>query len=61
VTRVAKASDLAARINAAHDEALRSALNAAVLSGRLLIEAKEQTGHGSWSTWVKVHLRFGDR
>jgi hypothetical protein len=64
VTRVAKASDLAARINAAHDEAFRSArsaLDAAVLCGRLLIEAKEQTGHGSWSTWVKVHLRFGDR
>ena len=50
MTRVAKASDLAARINAAHDEALRSALNAAVLSGRLLIEAKEQTG------WIVVDM-----
>jgi hypothetical protein len=61
VTCVAKASDLAARINAAHDEAFRSALDAAVLCGRLLLEAKQRLGHGAWAKWVEANLRFGDR
>ncbi len=49
---------LAARINAAHDEALasvRTALGHACRAGDLLIEAKRQLGHGDWLPWLRQH------
>ena len=49
---------LAAKINAAHDEALasvRTALGHACRAGDLLLEAKRQLGHGAWLPWLRQH------
>ena len=60
----APALNLAERIEEAHRSATRNARNAlelAALCGELLIEAKEQVGHGGWLAWVEANLSFGDR
>jgi hypothetical protein len=52
--------ELAARINAAHDAAFRSAqsaIEAAVECGRLLIQAKAALTHGEWLTWLEANTR----
>jgi Protein of unknown function (DUF3102) len=52
-----EASELAARINAAHDElvqGLRTTVERAVALGRLLLEAKARFGHGRWLAWLEA-------
>jgi len=54
--------DLAARINAAHDQAagaLRSGLEHARRAGELLIEAKARVPHGQWLPWLAVSVSDG--
>jgi hypothetical protein len=54
----------AKRIEAEHRAAIgaaRTAIEHAFECGRLLIEAKEQVGHGGWLAWVEGHLSFGAR
>ena len=41
--------------------AASTAIEHAFECGRLLIEAKEQVGHGGWLAWVRGHLSFGAR
>jgi hypothetical protein len=63
--------DLAVRINREHEAteiavhaaqaAAHSAVTHAVNVGCLLLEAKEQVGHGSWEAWVKAHIAFSPR
>jgi hypothetical protein len=60
----APALNLAERIEGAHKSATsfaRNALEFAALCGELLLEAKEQVGHGNWLAWVEANLSFGDR
>jgi Protein of unknown function (DUF3102) len=57
-------ADLAGRINAAHvaaAAALKSSVGHAMLAGELLLEAKEQVGHGEWLPWLKTNFPFSDR
>jgi hypothetical protein len=57
-------ADLAARINVAHEAAgtaLKSGVAHAMHAGDLLIEAKEQLGHGEWLPWLKTNFPFSDR
>jgi Protein of unknown function (DUF3102) len=63
-TRSNSLTDLAARINAAHDAAaaaIKSSVTHAIQAGDLLIEAKEQLGHGEWLPWLKANFAFSDR
>ncbi len=56
--------DLAIRINKAHaacERDLRSGLSHAVEAGRLLMEAKAATAHGSWLSWVGANCEFSAR
>jgi hypothetical protein len=55
---------LAAAINCAHDRAqasARSAIEAAIECGRLLLEAKAPVAHGEWLPWIEANLSFGGR
>jgi hypothetical protein len=57
-------ADIAARINEAHDQANGSyqrTIEAAMEAGRLLIQAKEQVGHGGWLQWLKVNTCVSER
>src|SRR5258707_190943 len=57
-------SDLATRINAAHDEvkkALWRGAEHAIEAGRLLIQAKATVRHGNWLEWVGANCRFSER
>jgi hypothetical protein len=56
--------DLAARIRVSHEavrHALRSAVERAMATGDLLLEAKEQVQHGQWSQWIQEHCEISDR
>src|SRR3954452_13978319 len=57
-------ADIAARINEAHDQAYGSyqrTIEAAMEAGRLLIQAKEQVGHGGWLQWLKANTGVSER
>ena len=50
-------SDIAARINEAHDRAsasAKSAVEAGIEAGHLLLQAKEQVRHGGWLPWLEA-------
>jgi hypothetical protein len=56
--------DLARRINAEHDAALKSfgnALDHARAAGQLLVDAKAKQPHGSFLSWVEGHCQFSER
>ncbi len=53
------ADDLAARINAAHEEvknSIRRGAEHAIKAGRLLLEAKANVGHGNFLKWIGAPL-----
>ena len=55
---------LAQRINEQHrkaEAAMRSGLEHALEAGRLLMEAKGQCKHGTWSDWIKANCEFSER
>jgi hypothetical protein len=57
-------ADIAARINKAHDRAsasARSTIEAAMEAGSLLIQAKDQVGHGGWLPWLKANTSVNKR
>jgi hypothetical protein len=57
-------AELAGRINAEHQQsetALRAGLEHAKKAGELLLEAKEQCGHGKWLPWLKANVKFSER
>lgn len=57
-------SDLATRINAAHEEvkkALWRGAEHAIEAGRLLLQAKATVRHGNWIEWVGSNCRFSER
>jgi hypothetical protein len=57
-------ADLAADINAAHqqaEQALRDGVLHAIRCGELLHEAKAQLPHGEWENWLKVNVSFQPR
>jgi hypothetical protein len=57
-------TDLAARIRVSHEavrHALRSAVERAMTTGDLLLEAKEKLQHGQWSQWIQEHCEISDR
>jgi Protein of unknown function (DUF3102) len=57
-------SDLANRINAAHEEvkkALWRGAEHAIEAGRLLLQAKATVRHGNWIEWVGSNCRFAER
>jgi hypothetical protein len=57
-------SNIAAAINAAHDQveaSKREAVKHAIDCGRLLIEAKATAKHGEWDAWVSQHCSFSMR
>ncbi len=57
-------TDLAARIQAAHEAAttsMRRGCEHAINAGRLLIEAKNQVPHGQWLHWLKKHCQVSER
>jgi hypothetical protein len=60
-TEIVSLTELASRINAAHDACLSSAQDAvtrAIEVGRLLTEAKDKVEHGGW---VEANCSFGIR
>jgi hypothetical protein len=57
-------AQLAEQINAEHQLALtsaRTALGHARSAGSLLIQAKEQCGHGHWLPWLEANVKFSER
>ena len=64
---VVNTTGLAAKINAAHQEAYgnarkaydkaREAFESAAECGRLLIEAKKLVGHGQWLPWLEANTK----
>ncbi len=55
------ADDLAARINAAHEEvknSIRRGAEHAIKAGRLLLEAKANVGHGNFLKWIGANCNF---
>jgi hypothetical protein len=57
-------ADIAVRINEAHDQvsaSARSTIEAAMEAGRLLIQAKDQVGHGGWLPWLKANTSVSER
>jgi hypothetical protein len=61
---VALATDLPARINAAHADcakAMSSAIGHAIRAGELLLRAKAKVGHGQWQKWQRDNLKFSTR
>jgi hypothetical protein len=55
---------LVGQINAAHEAAaaaLKSSVIHAMQAGDMLLEAKEQVGHGEWLPWLKANFPFSDR
>ncbi len=60
----ASLTDLAARIQAAHEAAtttMRQGCEHAIKAGRLLIEAKNQVPHGQWLRWLQKHCQVSER
>lgn len=61
---VASPSELARRINEAHDQ-VKSSLNrsaaCAINAGLLLLEAKSAVTHGSWAEWIGANCAFSER
>lgn len=58
------AAGMADAINAEHDAAqaaARTAIEHAIECGRLLLDAKEQCGHGAWLPWLETHTRVSVR
>jgi hypothetical protein len=57
-------TDLAARIYAGHvavQESLKLAVKCAMDTGDMLLEAKEQVGHGEWMDWLRDHCDMSQR
>jgi hypothetical protein len=57
-------ADLAARINSEHDACIKAAhrtLDHALEAGRLLVQAKQRIGHGSWLSWLKESCGIKER
>ena len=57
-------NDLAARINAAHEEVKRALWRGAehaIEAGRLLLQAKASVPHGQWLEWIGANCRFSER
>jgi hypothetical protein len=55
---------IAERINAEHQAAIgaaRTAIGHAVECGKLLLQVKQEVGHGNWLNWVAANLSFGHR
>jgi len=55
---------LAGTINDTHAAAgasFRAGVQHAMEAGRLLIEAKEQVGHGEWLPWLRANCEFSER
>ena len=64
MTELISQNDLAARINAEHEEvkkALRNAADHAMKTGKLLLQMKATIPHGGWLEWVGANCRFSDR
>lgn len=56
--------DISQEINAEHEKAYekaRDALQHARRAGELLLEAKQQVGHGGWGAWLRAHCSFSER
>lgn len=56
--------DIAQTINAEHEQAYekaRDALHHARRAGELLLEAKQQVGHGGWGAWRQANCTFSER
>jgi hypothetical protein len=61
---VSKLDDLTARIRIAHSSvqhAMRNAVEYAMETGDLLLEAKEQIQHGQWGQWLQDNCQIADR
>jgi hypothetical protein len=59
-----KLDDLVININHEHIEAIQAARQSllhAIRAGDLLLQAKDQVGHGAWLDWVKDNCKFSDR
>jgi len=57
-------SELAARINAAHEQVKQSArrgVQHALEAGRLLIEAQNKVRYGNWVEWIGTNCDFAER
>lgn len=57
-------TDLAAKINEAHQLAIQhagSALRHAYTAGELLKESKAALPHGKWLPWLREHIQFSER
>jgi hypothetical protein len=57
-------TDIAARIRHEHAAvryALKHAVERAMTTGDLLLEAKEQVQHGQWTQWIQEHCEISDR
>jgi ParB family chromosome partitioning protein len=57
-------ADLAARINAEHEQAKGAAINAVahgIAAGELLLEAKAKVEHGQWLPWIESNCAFSQR
>jgi Protein of unknown function (DUF3102) len=57
-------TDLAARIRITHaavGHAMKSAVENAMATGDLLLEAKEQLDHGQWMPWLREHCQVAER
>jgi len=60
-TSNSRLDELAVSINHTHgiiQNALRSSLRHAIRVGHLLIEAKQEVGHGAFTTWIKANCNF---
>src|SRR4051812_4707488 len=58
------AKSLAKRINEAHlavEQTVQDAIDLAMKCGDLLIEAKTECAHGSWTEWLKNNFEGSDR
>jgi len=63
-TEIVVLGDLAKRINATYLECgaiAKTALEHALEVGRLLLQAKDQVGHGEWASWVMANCAFTER
>src|SRR5262245_21116834 len=57
-------TELADRIREYHEavrQILKSAVEHAMATGDLLIEAKSQLDHGEWSPWLREHCEISER
>jgi len=64
MTDTLPAATLAEAINREHDAAqaaARTAIEHAIEAGRLLIEAKDGSGHGEWLPWLEANTRVSVR